>query len=157
MSEAQAQDVFDEDAFLADAQNEVFETDYVVVPEGEYSMSVKQGSTKIIAGEKDGRAWRRYTARVVIDDEKAREATNLQAPGAALRFFLDLNDAGSALASGTNKNIALGRLLKATGNANPGWSFKAIEGVPFKGHVKHVADRDDASKVYAEVDQFGPL
>lgn len=158
-AEAQAQDSFDEAAFLNEAQEGYasFDTSFVVADEGDYTMSVKQGSTKIINGNKDGRNWRRYTARVIIDDAKAREKTGLEAPGAAIRFFLDLNEAGTALASGVNKNVNLNRLLVATGNAKPGWSFAAIEGVPFKGHVRHDVDKDDASKVFAEVDQFGPL
>lgn len=160
MNEAAPQDQFDEAAFLNEAQEGYaqFDTAFVVADEGDYTMSVKQGSTKIINGVgKDGRNWRRYTARVVIDDADVRAKTGLEAPGAAVRFFLDLNEAGTVLASGVNKNVNLNRLLVATGNAKPGWSFAAIEGVPFVGHVKHEVSQDDASNKFAVVDAFAPL
>lgn len=155
---AAPQDQFDEEAFLHEVQGEVFETEYSPVPEGDFTMQVKQGSTKIVNGQgKDGRPYRLYTSRVVIDSPEARAATNLEAPTARVRFFLDLNEAGTALASGKNKNVALGRLLKATGNDKAGWTYAAIEGVPFTGQVKHVADNRDASRVFAEVIAFAKL
>jgi hypothetical protein len=155
---AAPQDQFDEEAFLHEVQGEVFETEYSPVPEGEFPMAVKAGSTKIISGiGKDGEPYRLYTSRAVIDSEEARKATNLEAPTARIRFFLDLNEAGNGLASGKNKNVALGRLLKATGNDKSGWSYAAIEGVPFTGQVKHTADKNDASRVFADVVAFAKL
>src|SRR5258708_40299053 len=127
---AAPQDQFDEEAFLHEVQGEVFETEYSPVPEGDFTMQVKQGSTKIINGTgKDGKAYRLYTARAVIDSAEARAATNLEAPTARVRFFLDLNEAGNALASGKNKNVAPGRLLKTTGNNKSGCSDAAIDGI----------------------------
>lgn len=155
---AQAQDQFDEEAFLHEVQGDVFDTEYSPVPEGEFVVTVKPGSTKIINGNgKDGRPWRKYTARAVIDSEEARKATNLEAPTARIAFFLDLNEAGSALASGKNRNVDLGRLLKATGNDKAGWTYAAIEGIPFTGRVQHKPDPRDASRVFADVVAFAKL
>lgn len=155
---ATPQDQFDEEAFIHEVQDGQFDTEYTSVPEGDYTMSVKQGSTKIVNGiGKDGRNWRKYTARVAIDSPEAKAATNLEAPSARIAFFLDLNDAGTALASGKNKNVNLGRLLKATGNDHSGWNYAAVEGVPFLGTVKHTADKRDASRVFADVVSFAKL
>ena len=158
MSQAAPQDEFDEEAFINEVQSGEFATEYTSVPENEYPMSVKQGSTKIITGTgKDGRPWTMYTARAVIDSEEARKATNLESPTARIRFFLDLNEAGTGLASGVNKNVQLGRLLKATRQPKDGCSYAAIEGVAFSGVVKHTPDKKDASRVFADVNAFAPL
>lgn len=157
MTTAAPQDQFDEEAFLHEVQGEVFETEYSPVPEGEFTMQVKQGTSKVISGTgKDGNPYKMYTARAVIDSAEARAATNLEAPTARIRFFLDLSESGS-LASGKNKNVTLGRLLKATGNDKQGWSYAAIEGVPFTGQVVHKADKQDATRVFAEVINFAKL
>ena len=135
------------------ANSEVPSDQRVIAPEGDYPMYVKPGSTKIVEGEKDGRVWKKYTAIAVIDDVAVREATNLDQPTARVQFFLDVNENGTLLI-GTNRNTTLGKLLKATGNDKPGWSYGSIEGVTFKGRVAHTQDRSDSERQYAEVRNF---
>jgi uncharacterized protein (UPF0548 family) len=142
-------------SFIATAQDDVPSDQAVRVPEDTYTMFVKPGSTKIITGEGEKGLWAMYTAQAVVDSEKAREATNLENPSAKVRFFLDITEASTAdqiiLAKGANRNTMLGKLLKATGNDRPGWTYGAIEGVSFQGRVKHVVDRKNAERVDAEV------
>lgn len=141
--------------FISQAQDDVPSDQAVRVPEDEYSMFVKPGTLKIITGTGEKGVWAMFTAAAVVDSQKAREATNLENPTARVRFFLDVTEASTEdniiLAKGANRNTTLGKLLKATGNDRPGWTYGAIEGVSFKGRVKHVADRKNAERVDAEV------
>lgn len=145
----------DVQTFISNAQQEVPSADSIKVPEAEYSMFIKPGSTKIITGTGDKGLWAMYTANAEVDDVRAREVTNLEHPSARVRFFLDLAEGSTEekpiLATGANRNTTLGKLLKATGNDRQGWTYGGIEGVTFKGRVKHVADRRDANRVDAEV------
>ena len=144
----------DVESYINNQQSAVPSSQRVVTPEGEFPMYVKQGSTKIIEGVSDkGNKWRRYTAVAVIDDPNVREATNLETPTARIGFFLDIDENGDLL-MGVNRNTTLGKLLKVTGNDKQGWSYGSIEGVSFKGRVKHSVDREDAEKKYADVVAF---
>jgi hypothetical protein len=140
--------------FINEANDAVPSADFVATPENEYAMYIKPGSTKIFDGESEkGGKYRLYTAQVVVDDEGARQATNLEQPTARIRMFLDVTETGS-LAKGPNRNVKLGALLRATGQDRPGWTYGALEGVAFKGRVKHVPDNRDANRVNAEVVTF---
>lgn len=143
----------DMEQYINAANSEVPSDQRVVSPEGEYTMFVKPGSTRLIEGESDKGKWKKYTAIAIVDEPAVREATNLENPTARVQFFLDVNEDG-VLVTGTNRNTQLGRLLKATGNDKPGWTWGAIEGVSFKGRVKHIADRTDAEKKHPEVVAF---
>lgn len=136
--------------FINQAQDEVPSADRVMVPENEYPMYIKPGSIKLFDGESDKGKYRLFTAQTVIDDPAARDATNLENPTARMRFFLDISETGSLL-KGANRNTRLGALLKATGKDHAGWTYGELEGVNFKGRVKHVADKRDASRIDAEV------
>lgn len=148
-------------SFIATAQDDVPSDQSVRVPEDEYSMFVKPGSIKLITGEGEKGRWAMFTASAVVDSPKAREATNLENPTARVRFFLDITEASTEgniiLAKGANRNTMLGKLLKATGNDRPGWTYGAIEGVSFKGRVKHVVDKKNAERVDAEVVTYAKL
>lgn len=147
--------------FIATAQDDVPSDQSVRVPEDEYTVFVKPGSIKLITGEGEKGRWAMFTANAVVDSPKAREATNLENPTARVRFFLDITESSTEeniiLAKGANRNTMLGKLLKATGNDRPGWTYGAIEGVSFKGRVKHVVDRKNAERVDAEVVTYAKL
>lgn len=147
------------DDLINDAQEDVPSDQFVPTPAADSAlMFVKPGSTKIVTGEKDGKVWAMYTSRVVVDEPAAREATNLEAPTARIAFFLDITEESTAeklvLVKGVNRNTQLGKLLKATGNDKSGWTYSAIENVPFKGKIVHRADRKNAERVNAEVVAF---
>lgn len=147
------------DQLINDANDDVPSADFVPTPEMDSaSIYVKPGSTKIVTGESDKGVWAMYTALAVVDEAQAREATNLEQPTARIRFFLDLAEGSTKdsirLAKGVNKNVQLGRLLKATGNDKAGWKYSDIEGVNFKGRITHRADNKDASRTNVEVSYF---
>lgn len=147
-------------ALIADAQADVPSDEFVLAPPSDYAMYVKPGSTKIVKGTSEKGPWYKFTAQAVIDDATAREATNMENPTARVGFFLDVvgeDDNGKPiLAKGVNKNVQLGRLLKATGTDKPGWTYTSPEGVPFKGRVVHVANKD-GSRMSAEVQAYSRL
>lgn len=147
------------DQLINDAQDDVPSDQFIPTPAMDSaSMFVKPGSTKIITGESDKGVWGMYTSRVVVDEPSAREVTNLEQPTASIRFFLELAEGSTKekliLAKGPNRNTTLGRLLKATGNDKQGWSYAAIENVPFKGKVVHKADNRNPERMNAEVVAF---
>jgi hypothetical protein len=147
--------------FIDQAQDEVPSDQAVRVPEDDYSMFLKPGSLKIITGTGEKGVWAMFTASAVVDSPKAREATNLENPTARVRFFLDVTEDSTEesirLVKGANRNVTLGKLLKATGNDRPGWTYGALEGVTFKGRVKHVVDRKNAERVDAEVVTYAKI
>lgn len=149
----------DIDQLINDANDDVPSDQFVPTPAMDLaSMYVKPDSTKIVTGTKDGNVWAMYTSRVVVDEPSARDATNLEQPTASIRFFLDLAEGSTEdhliLAKGTNRNTQLGRLLKATGQDKQGWTYAAIENVPFKGKIVHKPDRKNPERVNAEVVAF---
>jgi hypothetical protein len=147
--------------FISQTQDDVPSDVSVLTPEGEYPMYVKPGSTQIIFGISEKGPWAMYVARVVVDDPSVRELTNLENPGARIRLFLDVTEDSTeeqiTLVKGANRNTSLGKLLKATGNDKQGWTYGAIEGVPFKGRVIHKADDRDATRKNVEVSAFAKL
>ena len=147
--------------FINQTQEDVPSDVSVLTPEGDYPMYVKPGSTKIIFGISEKGPWAMYTARVVVDDPAVRELTNLEAPGARVRLFLDVTEDSTeeqiTLVKGANRNTALGKLLKATGNDKQGWTYGNIEGVPFKGKIVHKVDDRDATRKNVEVAAFAKL
>ena len=119
------------DDFIAQANSDVPSANRVIVNEGEYTMFVKPGSTKLFEGvsEKNGKRWKMYTAVAVIDSADAREQTNLEEPTARVSFLLDVTDSGE-LQIGTNRNVTLGKLLEATGNRKPEMNFGRVRTLP---------------------------
>lgn len=150
-------DEFDVDSFINDVQQEAGSSVYVPVPEGDdYSGYVKSGSVKVEKVEfKDGNTGMRFKALVVLDDQRARDATGLAEPQVKYEFLLDLTPAGK-IAVGTNKNTRVFKMLEANGANKPGWKLADVEGAKGTFRVKHRLDKDDPEIKYPEIKGFAP-
>jgi len=70
-------------------------------------------------------------------------------PVSSMMLFLDLDESGTGLALGTNKNVKLGKLREAVGQNGPGpWTPKMLEGQPCRVIISHnVRDGDTFDQV----------
>ena len=152
--------------FLDSVTSEVFADKFTPVPAGDYTNGrVKPNSLTIRSVDfKNGRFGKELELEILIDDEAAKAATGMAEPSVRWRSLLDFTRdltaddvaPGAALpplASGTNKNVKLGALRSALGQNTAPWSFRNLDGAgPIPNvKVKHVQDKRDAEKVYAEV------
>lgn len=152
--------------FLDSVTHEVFESKFTPVPAADYTNGrIKAGSMSMRPVDfKNGRYGMELTLDIIIDDQAAKDATGMEEPSvrwkALLDYTRDLTEDDvkpgaklPPLASGKNKNVKLGALREALGQNSAPWSFRNLDGAgPIPNvKVKHVADKRDAEKVYAEV------
>lgn len=140
---------FDPQAFLDAPQDDAFETEYTPILEGDYLAYIADVAAR------DPKGYHFLDVIYVVDDEGVRKFTGLPEPKVRGSFRLDLTESGG-LAKGKNQNVELGRLQVATGvGTQPGqkWSPRQFVGRPVRIHVHHKQDKDNPSKVYAEVDR----
>lgn len=146
---------FDPQEFMQTTVNEVFADRRTPIDAKDYDNAyIKQGSVEFRGGisEKNGKPWRRVQMYFIIDDAEQREKTGSDTAGAGYDFFLDVGEDGKTLLSGPNRNTDLGNLRKALGQDSAPWNFGMLDGAgPVRVRVKHVANKDDATKVRAEV------
>jgi hypothetical protein len=84
----------------------------------------------------------------LVTDQRVKEKLKRESVKVRMRLSLDLSDAGG-LATGPNKNVALGRLRDALNQNKPGWTPQQLLGAgPFIGKVTHQQVKD---AVYADV------
>ena len=116
MNFSQIKSAFDAASLLhADLQADEIADTYVPIPEGEYA--IQFGAPDIKSGEKSGRTWARLEVPAKITDPAVAHEMGLT-EGSELKayytIFLDLNE-NNMLDFGVNRNVALGRFLKAVG------------------------------------------
>lgn len=132
--------MFDVNDFLTSSNESTLDDKFIPMPEGEYQAQIGMGDDdlKIQTGEKDGKPWARFIARLeVLDPSGEIEKQIFRKPMMNYDFFLDLDENGK-LNRDKQKNIRLGALLTATNNNRPGWKPTDIRGKVFKVKVAHV-------------------
>lgn len=140
--------MFDTESFLSTTVEGEMSTEFVPVPEGEY--------TAIIKDVKARQAKSSHIMDVVweIDDPEVREVTGMENPTVRQSIFLDMTESGS-LDLGKGKNIALGRLREALGQNGPGaWAPSMLLGQAAKVRVEH---RIYEGKTFADVKAVASL
>lgn len=141
---------FNPDEFMQATIDEVFDDHSTPVDAKEYDNAyIKPESVKFYAGEStdkktgEARPWRRVSMYFQFEDAEQTEKTGIATPGVSYSFFLDLAADGKSLASGPNRNVALGALRKALGQESAPWSFQMLEGAgPVRIKVAHEEGRD---------------
>lgn len=149
---------FDASSFMQTQMDEPLETEFKLVPVGEYSMTIgdfdhsafeeikftyKQGERK---GEEG--TMTKVTLPFIVQDDKVKAELNRDRVVIPKQLILDISDTGG-LDTGTNKNIELGRIRAAAGQNEAGpWSISNLRGAgPFMGKVEHVEfERRDGTK-----------
>ena len=150
--------MFDADTLLSSDIEGATSTEYVPIPEGEYTGIINKIDAKEVTSKKDGQVYHFFEVTYIIDDEKVREVTGMDEPRARQSMILDFTDAGT-LDLGKGKNVPLGRLREACNQNDPSkaWSFRMLEGQAVKVNVKHRSADDGTGAVYAEVKNVASL
>jgi hypothetical protein len=150
---------FDPASFLTTETSEQMDTKFPLIPVGEYPSLIskiearQQESTKV-----PGEVWTILDVTYTIDDQNVRDETGLPEPTVRQSLFLDLDEAGK-LATGTGKNVNLGRLREALGLNQPGqaFNFQMLVGQACIVAITHNPDKNDPEIVYSNVKKVAAL
>jgi len=150
---------FDPASFLMQETSEQMDTQFILIPAGEYPALITKVEARQQQNPNDpAQLWTILDVTYGIDDQAVREETGLPKPTIRQSIFLDLNEGGT-LETGKGKNVNLGRLREATGLNQPGqaFSFGALLGQACIVAVKHTPDKKDPEIVYANVNKVAAL
>lgn len=127
---------FNADAFLQQTVTEKMADKRVPVPEGEHlcqirELSFKDGSTQ------EGKPWVQLTMKAAVLDPNVAQEMGVDEAFLYHRIFLDVTE-DQQLATGTNKNVELGKLRTAAGQNGDGeWSLGELQGAEVGFVVEH--------------------
>ena len=129
--------MFDTDTFLSSSVEGEMDTEFPVVPAGEYPAHIEKLDTR--SGVSDKGPWAVMDIYWAINDGKVLEEMERDDPPLVRQsIFLDLTEDGSGLALGKGKNVQLGRLREALGQNAPGpWSPGQLIGSSAQVKVEH--------------------
>lgn len=149
--------MFDSNSFLqSQTVDGKLETQFSPVPAGEYIGLITKLEAKEQNKPDNTGVWTIVDVTIAIDDARAKDATGMANPTIRDSLFLDMEN--GKLATGKNKNIALGRYLEATGqNGVVGNPFSLISGKMIKVQVAVEPDKKDPSKIYNRVKAVGKV
>ncbi len=147
--------MFDSNAFLqSQALDGKLETQFTPIPAGEYIAMISKLEAKEQPKKDNTGVYTIVDVTLLIDDARAKEATGMPNPSVRDSLFLDIEN--GKLATGKNKNIALGRYLEATGNNGvAGNPFQLIQGKIVKVQLVVEPDKNDPTKLYNRVRAVG--
>lgn len=140
---------FDPQSFMSSQFNEASETKFIACPEGEFPAVVKHVEANTWQSKDGSKSGLKLDLTWTIDDESVRQSTGMAEPQVKQSVMLDLTESGG-LATGTNKNVNLGRLRDAVGQNVSGkpWSPPMLQGQVARVTVRHRLYED---QVFAEV------
>lgn len=150
--------MFDANTFMSNTMDKPLETEYTMVPIGEYQATIDDFDSTAFeviefeykSGEKKGTPGKmtKVTLPFVIQDDRVKNELQRDKVIVAKQLILDLADDGMTLATGPNKNIELGRIRAAAGQDKGPWSIANLRGAgPLMVKVAHVEySRKDGSK-----------
>lgn len=150
---------FDPEVFMQQTIDEPLETEFVLIPQGEYVAMIDDFTSEAIEKinfeyKKGARAGTpgsmlKLTLPFVIDDDNVKAILNRPKVMVSKQIILDMDENGGGLDWGKNKNIDLGRIRSAVGQNEPGpWSIGKLAGAgPVMLKITHVDfERKDKSK-----------
>jgi hypothetical protein len=161
---------FDPETFLQQTVDHPLETEFVLIPPGEYVATiddfdkdaVEQINFTYKSGARAGQPgiMTKLTLPFVIDDDGVKKQLGREKVVVTRQFILDLDDNGH-LADGKNKNVELGRLRDAVGqNDGSPWTIANLRGVgPLMVRVIHreFERSDGSSGKRAEIDRVARI
>jgi hypothetical protein len=158
---------FDPDAFLQQAVDGPLDTEYKLVPVGEYKAMIDDFTSEAIEvidfTRQDGTpgSMTKFNCPFVLDAPQVALDLNRQRVVVPKQMILDLDDAGK-IATGPNRNIELGRVRKAVGQeTTQGWGLPMLRNAgPCMVKVEHrsgVRKQDGSRWERAEVTRVMPI
>jgi hypothetical protein len=144
---------FNPEAFMNASVTDASDTQYLQVPEGEYTAVIDAVTPRTT---QTGKAL--LNVKWKVTDEAAKAATGMAEPSVFQTIWLDVTEEGG-LDMGKGKNIGLGKLRDAVNQNKPGqpWSPGMLVGQPAKVKVAHSIDKRDNVTVNAEVKAVAKL
>jgi hypothetical protein len=149
---------FNADAFLQQTSDPLATT-FEVCPEGEFQFIVDSEPDTIDVREisgtssKSGKPYLFHVLEVqcICLDQGVRDKLGRDKVRVRASMNLDFEDDGR-IASGPNKNVALGQFRDALNQNKPGWKPADMMGAgPFMGRVKHTASKNNPEQKFAEI------
>lgn len=143
---------FDADAFLSQEINANFDTEYTPIPEGEFEAQVDEVKVRSFTDKQTGEEKPILNLRWSITDPDVKSATGMEEPKVFQSVFMDIE--GGVLATGTNKNIMLGKLKDLAGNPK-NFTLMDLNGV--SAIVKVKQRLMDDGRISSEVKQIAAI
>lgn len=132
--------MFDPDTFLDSFVEEGNETERVLIPAKVYPAYIEE--VKMRNGDRDdGTPWVQLLCKWCIEDADAAAALNKDKVVLTDAFFIDLDEDGR-IATGTNKNLHLGKLRKAVGKNEGRFSPRDLVGCRAFVDVRHTVNKE---------------
>lgn len=141
---------FNAELFLHQELDQANETAYTPVPAGDYQAIISD--IALNARDINGREVLILDVKWDIIDDELRALQNMQTVIVRQGIFIDIE--GGAIAFGTNKNVALGRLRDALGQNDNGkpWSMADLRGAgPAYIRVAHRENPNNPDNPYTDV------
>lgn len=147
---------FDPTVFLgSEVIQSGFETHMTKVPAGDYQAIIDSVNSKHVEVTVEGGGKEKRLVMAIVWnvlDEEVKKSTELDKPTVRQDIWIDINEAGTGLATGKNKNIGLGNLLEAFGlnNGKP-WSPNGLVGNMATIKVIEQLNKEDPENPYVKV------
>lgn len=150
---------FDADQFMNENVDAPLETEFKLVPAGEYPARIDDFTSEAIenfdfeykrgpnAGQQG--SMKKFSCPFVIDDAAVAASLGRDKLIVTKQMILDIDKDTGRLDFGVNKNIELGRIRLAVNQNNPGpWTISNLRGAgPVMVKVEHIAfERKDKTK-----------
>ena len=136
---------FDPDTFLGQETDQIMDTHFKPVPEGEYTAMIDT----VVAKEVNDTPVLDIT--YVILDEAIKVEMNSERVSVRQSIFVEMEDDGR-IALGDNKNVKLGKLREALGQNSGIWSPSKLAGAgPVKIKTVNKPDKVDPETIYSNV------
>lgn len=136
---------FDVEQFLHVELSKPMSTEYPVIPEGEYRLIIKKHSLVKNRSKESGDEFLSLNLDMEVDDDRVREATQMEHPSVRYSFIIDLftdPQGRTSIDEREKKNIKLGRLREAIGRNDKAFQFSMLDGQVVMGQVKNKPGED---------------
>lgn len=142
---------FDAQALLNATSTEANATRLDPAPVGTYTGQVAKVDVKSGVSQKTGEVWCRLELYLESEDPKL-DQIGMKKKTFRADALLEL-DANGGVATGSGKNVSLGRMREACGLNQPGspFSLGMFQGQMFKFDVSHEPDAKDPTMIYERV------
>lgn len=127
------------------------DTKWVVIPEGEYAMQIKDLKLREVVFKKIEGTGIGLDIEWEIMDDEVKQQLNIEHPTCRQSMLLDLVDGKNQLDFSTNRNQKLKNIIDAAGLNTGRFSLGSLKFAVAFGRVKHRPDDNDPETVYAEV------
>jgi hypothetical protein len=145
---------FDPQQFLDTTLQESNSTQYIPIPEKDYTLLSTEVKARPWTSKDGGSSGIAIDITYEVDDQELKELLGRDKVTVRQGIMLDLN-AGGGISTEKGRNVQLGRVREAMGLNTPGqpFNFRMMVGQVVKGHIK---PRVDGDQIYNDVTAVAP-